>query len=162
MTAATTLERLAACAGRWEGSNRLHDPHTGQPEDTAAGADLSVLLGGRFLRLDYTWVYQGADQAGSLLIGYQSDRAIVTVHWIDSWHMSESVMLCQGTAGPDGSIDVRGSYSAGTGPDWGWRIALGCPEPDRVEMVMHNVDPEGHEEVAVECELRRQTSAQTL
>jgi len=92
-----------------------------------------------------------------LLIGYQSDRAIVTVHLIDSWHMSESVMLCQGTAGPDGSIDVRGTYSAGTGPDWGWRIALGCPEPDRVEMVTHNVDPEGQEEVAVECELRRRT-----
>ncbi len=57
MTAATTLERLAACAGRWEGSNRLHDPHTGQPEDTTFGAALSVLLGGRFLRLDYSWVY---------------------------------------------------------------------------------------------------------
>ena len=85
---------------------------------------LATLLGGRFIRLDYTWSYRGAAQEGSLLIGYQSDHGKVTAHWIDSWHMSEGVMACEGAVEADGTIAVRGSYAAPPGPDWGWRIVL--------------------------------------
>jgi hypothetical protein len=74
------LDRLAACAGRWRGSNRLHDPHTGKPEDTESTAVLATLLSGKFVRLDYTWSYQGASQEGSLLIGYQSEPGKATAH----------------------------------------------------------------------------------
>jgi hypothetical protein len=50
------LDGLIACAGRWRGSNRLHDPTTGSPEDAPATAIVAPLLGDRFVRLDYTWV----------------------------------------------------------------------------------------------------------
>ena len=39
------LNRLAACTERWRGSNRLHDPHSGKPEDSASTAVLVTLLG---------------------------------------------------------------------------------------------------------------------
>ena len=91
------LDRLAACAGRWRGSNRLHDPHTGKPEDIESTLVLATLLGGQFIRLEYTWSYQGGAQEGSLLIGYQSEHGKATAHWFDSWHMSEGVMVCEGT-----------------------------------------------------------------
>ena len=113
------LDRLAACAGRWRGSNRLHNPHTGKPEDTESTAVLATLLSGKFIRLDYTWSYGGAAQEGSLLIGYQSEHGKTTAHWIDSWHMSDGVMACEGAVEDDGSIAVRGSYAAPPGPDWG-------------------------------------------
>ena len=58
----SALDRLAACAGRWRGSNRLHDPHSGKPEDSASTAVLATLLGGRFVRLDYDWSYRSAAQ----------------------------------------------------------------------------------------------------
>lgn len=149
------LSRLSACSGTWEGTNRLHDPHTSAPEDSAATGTLTRLLGGRFLRFDYSWAYQGTDQEGSLLIGYQSDRAVVTVHWIDSWHMSEGVMPCKGVVGTDGAIDVRGTYAATTGPDWGWRIELRPTGDETLRLTMHNVDPDGNEQTAVECRLAR-------
>ena len=155
MDAMSNLDRLAACAGRWHGSNRLHDPNTGAPEDSPATAVLTPLLGGRFIRLDYTWSYQGAAKEGSLLIGYQSDRGRVTAHWIDSWHMSEDVMACTGAVDDSGGIDVRGSYAAPPGPDWGWRIALGQNGGAELRLVMHNVTPDGQEALAVEATYAR-------
>jgi len=100
------LSKLGQCVGAWRGVNRLQDPHTGAPDDSAGAVAVTTLLEGRFVRMDYTWAYQGTDQEGSLLIGYQSDRARVTVHWIDSWHMSDGVMPCEGGSRP-GRVDCR-------------------------------------------------------
>lgn len=149
------LQQLAAYTGRWQGNNKLQDPLTNSPEDSPATATLTALLGGRFMRLDYTWAYQGAPQEGSLLLGYEAEAGQVTGCWIDSWHMGDKVMACQGSVTPAGEISVRGSYAAPPGPDWGWRITL-TPAPDeRLALVMHNIWPEGKEEVAVEANYRR-------
>ena len=155
------LDRLAACAGRWQGSNRLHDPHTDAPEDSTATVVLATLLGGRFIRLDYTWSYRGAAQEGSLLIGYQSDHGKVTAHWIDSWHMSEGVMACEGAVEAEGTIAVRGSYAAPPGPDWGWRIVLRPSDEAALHVVMSNVTPDGQEALAVEATYARSEPGRT-
>ena len=155
------LDRLAGCAGCWQGSSRLHDPHTGRPEDTASTAVLSPLLGGRFIRLDYTWSYQGTGQEGSILIGHQSDRGRATAHWIDSWHMANGVMACEGAVEPDGTVAVHGSYAAPPGPDWGWRIAIRPGDGSALQVVMHNVTPDGQEALAVEATYARTDSAVT-
>ena len=51
--AMNALDRLAACAACWRGSNRLHDPRTGRPDDTESTLVLATLLDGKFIRLDY-------------------------------------------------------------------------------------------------------------
>lgn len=149
------LDRLAACAGSWRGSNRLHDPHTGRPEDTESTLVLATLLGGKFIRVDYTWSYQGAAQEGSILIGYESERGKATAHWIDSWHMSDCVMACEGAVEDNGSVVVRGSYAAPPGPDWGWRIVLRPVDGPALHLVMYNVTPDGQEALAVEATFER-------
>ncbi|UCF18623.1 MAG: DUF1579 family protein [Gemmatimonadota bacterium] len=69
--------------------------------------------------------------------------------------MGERVMACAGTADADGAIDVRGAYAAPPGPDWGWRIEL-RPGADRtLNLVMHNIHPDGGAMLAVETEYRR-------
>ena len=151
----SALDRLAACAGRWRGSSRLHDPHTGKPEDSTSTAVLTALLGGRFVRLDYDWSYRDARQEGSLLLGRQSDHGRATAHWIDSWHMSDGVMACEGAVDTDGTIDVRGSYAAPPGPDWGWRIVVRPADGPALHIVMYNVTPEGEEALAVEATFAR-------
>ena len=105
--------------------------------------------------MDYTWAYHGTPQDGSLLIGFTSGPAVVTAQWIDTWHMGESVMSCHGTADPSGSIIVRGTYAAPPGADWGWRIVLEPPDARTVRLVMYNVSPDGHEELAVEADYTR-------
>ena len=151
----SALEKLAACAGNWAGTNRLHDPTTNAPDDSKSTAVVTPLLAGKFVRFDYTWTYNGDPQEGSLLIGYDSVPALVTAHWIDTWHMGERVMACTGTAEGDGTIDVQGSYAAPPGPDWGWRIELRPGADDTLQLVMHNIHPDGGAMVAVEAEYRR-------
>jgi hypothetical protein len=111
---------------------------------------VSPVLDGRFVRLEYTWSYQGTAQAGSLLVGREREPDVIAAIWIDSWHMSDKLMVCRGTVDAGGRLSVRGPYEAPPGPDWGWRIDV-VPAPDRLAVVMWNVTPDGDEAVAVEA-----------
>ena len=73
----------------------------------------------------------------------------MSAHWIDSWHNGFTVMTCDGTVNDSGVIDVRGTYPAPPGPDWGWRTVI-TPGVDTLQVVMHNIWPDGREELAVE------------
>lgn len=148
-------EKLAACGGSWSGTNRLQDPNANAPEDSPSTLVLTPILKNRFLRLDYTWGYQGDPQEGSLWIGGDKKGHEVTAHWIDTWHMSHGVMACRGTVREDGSISVRGSYAAPPGPDWGWRIDVHPGDGRTLRVVMFNVTPEGQEDLAVEASYQR-------
>ena len=148
------LDALAACAGSWRGTNTLQDPHNNIAEESAATATVTPVLGGRFVRLDYTWGYQGKPQEGSLLIGFDTQADTVTAHWIDTWHMSDKVMACTGSSPSGPTLAVLGSYAAPPGPDWGWRIEI-TPGDSQLRLVMVNIWPEGKEDLAVEATYTR-------
>lgn len=150
----SVLDPLIACAGSWRGTNRLHDPNTGQPEDSPSTVAVTPLLGGRFVRLDYSWSYQGKPQEGSLLIGFDRKAETLTAHWIDSWHMGDKVLASSGPV-PDGpTIALRGSWAFPPGPDWGWRTDV--TPGDTLRIVMWNVWPDGNrEDLAVEASYTR-------
>lgn len=148
------LETLKACAGSWRGTSTLHETPD-KSEDSSSTATVTPILGGRFVRLDYTWGYQGAPQEGSLLIGYDKKAGNVTAHWIDSWHMSNKVMACEGMAGDGDELSIRGSYAAPPGPDWGWRTTITADPRRALRMVMYNISPEGQEDLAVQASYTR-------
>ena len=149
------LDCLIACTGNWRGTNTLQDPNTGKPEESPATAAVTPILDGRFVRLDYTWGHQGEPQAGSFLIGFEKQSDAVTAHWIDSWHNGDRVMVCEGPRPNGPAIEVRGTYPAPPGPDWGWRTEI-TPDGERsLRLVMFNVWPDGErEELAMETHLR--------
>ena len=150
------LEALRACTGSWRGNNRLQDPHTNAPEDSPATATITSILNGRFIRLDYTWEYQGTPQAGSLLIGYEAEAEVATAHWIDTWHMGDKVMACRGSiTNASGEITLLGAYAAPPGPDWGWRTIITPHQGQSLRLVMFNITPEGQEVLAVETDYTR-------
>ncbi len=142
------VEALTAVAGQWTGSNTLQDPNTGKPEESPSTVTVTPVLGGRFIRVDYTCGHQGKPQEGSLLVGFDPKSGEVSGHWIDTWHMGRKVLACVGTAG-DGMLSVRGSYPAPPGPDWGWRIEI-APGADDLRITHTNIDAEGTEDLAVE------------
>lgn len=152
-------ESLAGCPGNLVGTNLLHDAGTGKPDESPATAVVTSILAGRFLRIDYTWVYRGETQEGSLLVGGDRRTREVVVHWVDTWHMSDAVMQCRGGTNEDGSVSVRGSYQAPPGPDWGWRIDLFPKDEGGLRLVMHNVTPDGEEAPAVETNWARAAGA---
>ncbi|MFL5342747.1 MAG: DUF1579 family protein [Gemmataceae bacterium] len=150
------VEVLAALGGEWCGTNTLQDPHTHRPDPSPSVVAVSPVLGGRFVRLDYTWMYQNRPQEGSLLIGFDRNSGAVSAHWIDSWHMDHAAMTCTGTVSGN-VISVRGTYAAPPGPDWGWRIDLSV-EPAKLRLTMFNISPAdlgGGEALAVEAVYRR-------
>ncbi len=150
---------ILACAGRWRGTNVLQDPFSGSPAASDSTAEVTPLLDGRFLRIDYTWAYDGAPQQGSFLIGHESKAGVATLHWIDSWHNSESVMALTGRLSDDGTVTVLGSFPVPDGPDWGWRIAVTFTPGSGLRVVMHNVEPDGEESLAVEADYTPEAAA---
>jgi hypothetical protein len=145
---------LAAAPSAWKGESILEDPGTGQPETSASAARISPVLRGSFLRLDYTWAYQGSPEEGTMLIGHDPDAALYTLHWGDTWHMSRKIMLCEGKEDPASQgqrLTTRGTWSA-DGETWGWKIELtltpGPPET-LLHIVMHNLTPSGVGSLAV-------------
>ena len=150
------LASLIACAGSWQGTNTLQDPHAGRPEESASTATVTPVLGGRFVRLDYTWGYQGKPQEGSILIGFDAKAETFTAHWIDSWHMGNKVMACTGSKTDGPMLSVLGSWAAPPGPDWGWRTGITPEEGPSLRIVMFNVWPEGdREDLACEASYTR-------
>ena len=145
------LDKLTTYTGTWQGTNILQDPNSGQPEESPALASVTPVLDGRFVRLDYTWEYQGKAQAGSLLIGYEAKANVLTGQWIDTWHMGDKVMSCRSSAGESDLITLLGSFEAPPGPDWGWRTDLLLHEPDRLVMMMYAISPDEEESPAVEA-----------
>lgn len=154
----SVLDGLSACAGSWRGTSTLQDPHNNIADESQSTLTVTPVLGGRFVRVDYTWSYQDKPQEGSLLIGFDKGADTVTVHWIDTFHMSNKVMACTGPRPEGKTLSVRGSYAAPPGPDWGWRIDLTPEDAGALRMVMFNVWPEsegGKEELAVEASYTR-------
>jgi Protein of unknown function (DUF1579) len=146
------LETLTTWVGNWQGSNQLQDPHANSPEDSPSNLTVTSILKGKFIRMDYTWAYHGDPQEGSFLIGYEANLNIVTVHWMDTWHMSDKVMICQGKSETDNELSVQGSYAAPPGPDWGWRIGMKSENNQTLRIIMYNLSPEGQAYLAVEAE----------
>ncbi|MGZ5942002.1 MAG: DUF1579 family protein [Isosphaeraceae bacterium] len=150
------LDVLIASAGQWAGKNRLMNPHTNSVDESPGTAIVTPGLGDRSVRIDYTWAYHGSPQEGSLLIGYDASRGLITSQWIDSWHMGDKAMACEGPVVAGEPISVRGSYAAPAGPDLGWRIIVAIKD-QRLQVAMHNITPDGREDLAVEAEYSRAT-----
>lgn len=146
---------LTALSGTWQGTKQLWlDPD--QPAcESRSTATVRQVAQGRFLVLEYTWSDQGKPQDGMLVFGEEAPSGGIRAFWMDSWHMRDTIMPCDGAVGSDGGIWVQGSYAAPPDPDWGWRIAL-HPETDHAfRMRMHNIAPDGQESLAVEIRYTR-------
>ena len=147
-TSMNAFDKLTACAGSWTGTSTLQDPFSGQPLTSVSRLTVTPVLLGRFLRVSYTWEYQGEPQEGEMILNLP-DSGVVHSHWVDTWHMSEYGLICKGTA-DENEISLLGSYPAPPGPDWGWQTVI-RPSEGRLELAMFNIEPGAEREIAVEA-----------
>ena len=141
--------------GEWSGTSTLWLSWLEEPEQRSPSRlRVAAVANGEFLSFQYSWVYEG-EQEGLLLLGNDNEDGAANAAWVDSWHMSGKIMHCTGEVDGAGATSLRGSYQAPPGPDWGWRIDVSLPEPGALRIEMHNVDPDGSEELAVRAEYRR-------
>jgi hypothetical protein len=142
---------LASLAGRWHGTSRLvlswKTPSEFRSESTA---EVRRVAGGRAVTVTYTWAHEGKPCEGFLLVARDGASDAAHVTWMDSWHQRDRPMHSAGTVDPRGGVEVRGSYPAPPGPDWGWRTLLAPTDDGGFTLTMYNVAPDGAEELAFE------------
>ena len=144
----------SAITGEWVGTKLLYmAPPPEPPVSSHSRLSVAPVAGDRFLQFNYDWIYEDARQTGVLLFGSDEENA-ASAAWVDSFHMSSKVMFCAGRTA-DASAELRGSYAAPPGPDWGWRIAIRSLSPRELQIVMHNISPEGQEDLAVQLDYTR-------
>jgi hypothetical protein len=135
------LDSLIGRSGNRQGTYRLWLSPEDPGRESRTTATITPLLGGKFVRLDYTWEVDDQVQNGSILFGCESNQSRAAAVWIDSWHMGELFMICSGTVSETGVIDVHGSYAAPPGPDWGWRTVIAPGEDGTFRLSMYNIPP---------------------
>jgi hypothetical protein len=150
----SAVESLGRLVGEWRGTYQLWLPPDPRRESESS-ASIGLRAGDRFVAIEYVWSFDGRAEQGLLLVGYEKARDAVTAVWIDSWHMSDKFMICEGRGQKGGVIGFSGSYAAPPGPDWGWRTEIFAGDPGSFRMVMYNVSPDGKEERAVEANYQR-------
>ncbi|MBK9037218.1 MAG: hypothetical protein IPL61_39250 [Myxococcales bacterium] len=137
-----TLHEMANTS--WTGSAELWLDPAG---NAAILCDCTIAVGAD--AVTYAWTYEGAPQTGRLAL--RADGA----DFSDTWH-SPTPMPCAAAPAPWALIDVFGTYAAGDGPPWGWRITLAHrPDSDELVLQMTNVKPSGEHGRAVRMIARR-------
>lgn len=125
--------------GAWKGPNRLwfENPEPEMSEGTlvaAAGA------------LNYAWFFGGQTQEGELeLFG---PAGAVRAAWKDTFHATSGMALHGRMDG--GLLVLYGTYGAGDGPEWGWRIEIDVRDPQHLLLRMFNIDPSDRSMLAVD------------
>lgn len=149
-------ELQANLVGEWAGNNLLRLSWQ-TPSDFNSDGKMSVqsVGNGKFLTLKYTWSHEGTPHEGFLLLAHAASTGVTTGGWVDSWHQSGSVFSCEGSLQEDGTIQVSGHYPAPPGPDWGWRITIVKRSDHELQMLMHNITPDGTEDLAVQADYTR-------
>lgn len=145
-------------AGTWSGRSTLSTPWMEEKEHP--GDSVLVVApsaNGAAARLDYTWVFEGEPQQGTILVVRAGDHC--SAGWTDSWHQHNAVMSLDGSVSgceADGEIlaFVQGTYPAGRGPDWGWWITVRIVG-DVLHLDMDNVGPAQPAEPAMRATYRR-------
>ena len=142
---------LQAAVGTWSGTNKLFLP--GEPtRESESTLTVALAAQGKFCTIAYTWAFEGEPQDGLMVIG--SNEGQVVTAWIDSWHMGDQMMQCEGQVDANGAIVVRGSYKVEGHPDWGWRMVV-VPTSDALRIEMYNVTPDGQEMLGVVAKYSR-------
>lgn len=133
---------FAAIAGsRWQGTAELWLDGLGNDADVSA---CTFEVAADTVR--YTWSYQGTVHTGTIGLGGEGGTFTDTFH-------SPAPMACR--AVPSWApVDLFGTYAAGDGPPWGWRITV-CRRPamegapEALVLQMTNVAPWGEDSRAV-------------
>ena len=152
----SALAELSPLVGKWQGTNHLWLAPDEPVRLSESTAEIRAIAQDQFSELLYTWSESGLPQEGRMILGRFPDSPHVRAIWLDTWHMMNQFMDCEGGVNENGEVWVRGSYPAPPGPDWGWQITFAGRGADAFRLQMHNITPEGEMFLAVEVAYTRQ------
>lgn len=92
---------LQKMAGKWTITQKMWMDPSQPPMENQGTAELTMVLGGRFLHQHYTGTMMGMPFEGSGLVGYDNFRQLYTSSWADN--MGTAMMQSRGTANAAGT-----------------------------------------------------------
>ncbi|MEK7724196.1 MAG: DUF1579 family protein [Acidobacteriota bacterium] len=149
-------EKLVGLIGNWSGINHLHIPWmTENPiQESQSEAFIAFSAQEKFLKIEYHWTFDNTKQDGLILLSKEKNGNLIKAFWIDSWHMGDKFMICEGVE-TDNTISLKGFYAVPDHPDWGWRTTIESENDNSFKITMYNISPEGKEDLAVEINYQR-------
>lgn len=145
--------------GEWSGRNSLWLAPGEPVRHSATEATVTTAAAGQFLVITYSWSDKGEPHDGLLMVRVADDPSPLDMVWVDSFHTMRQFMRFEGRESGDGSIEATTKWSPGSGPDWGWRIAVSSAGPDHLVVRMFIETPDGQEAPAVESVYSRKAAA---
>lgn len=147
---------LASLAGTWTTRTRARMDADAAPMEGTGSCEQKMILGGRFLRQEYTGEMMGMTFTGVNLIGYDNHTGKFVSTWVDT--MNTGIFYFEGSGDAEGKTMTR--LSSYDDPDRGpmtWRSVTRIVDENTLEYEMFLTPKGGREERVSEMTLSRKT-----
>jgi hypothetical protein len=146
-------DKLNSLIGSWEGTTLTWFEPGKDPVKAANKATFKPALNENFVEQEYESSLEGKPFHGKALYAYDSSNEKFQCSWIDSFHMSSSIMFSEGNATEKG-FSVLGAYFYEK-IRWGWRTEFEISSKDEIKITAYNITPEGEDFKALETVYKR-------
>ena len=146
---------LTSLVGKWEGTSRVWFEPDKPVDDSPVRGRIRRIGDSPFLLHEYEGTFEGEAREGVEILGLnlEVEGGAFLSAWVDSFHMSNDVLLSRGNNAPDG-FAVLGSYTAdhkdSSSPRWGWRTHFELKDPNTLTITAYNIRSGGEEAKATE------------
>jgi len=145
---------LARLEGSWTTRTRGWMEPDKPPMESTGTSEQKLILGGRYLRQEYSGDMMGAPFTGISFLGYDNHTKKYQSIWIDS--MSTGIYLFEGTASSDGkTITQKCSYDDPVKGPCLWRTVTRIKDDGSQEFEMYLTPKGGKEEKMMEMTVTR-------
>jgi hypothetical protein len=128
MTPGEPHARMAKEVGTWDCAGKFWMDPAQPPMESKATAEITMIFGGRYQRMDYKGEFMGMPFDGLALTAYDNVLQKYLSIWIDS--MGTGMMHMQGAADAAGVVHMKGEMVSPMG------VMMACRE----EMISHGPD----------------------
>jgi hypothetical protein len=147
-------KRLAKLEGSWITKSKGWMEPDKPPVESSGTCEQRLILGGRYLRQEYTGDMMGQPYTGIYILGYDNHTKKYQSVWIDT--MSTGVYFFEGVASPDGKVITQECrYDDPIKGPSVWRTVTRFKDDDTQEFEMFLTPKGGKEEKMMEMTIER-------
>ncbi|MCB2187359.1 MAG: DUF1579 domain-containing protein [Deltaproteobacteria bacterium] len=147
-------QKMASLAGTWTTSTIAKLPSGENSPPSPGQAEITMVLGGRYMRQDFHGEMMGYPFQGIGYTGYDNHTGQYVSTWMDS--MSTAIMYFTGAAAPDDrTFTQEADYDDAVRGPMKWRSVTSLEDGDTFTFVMYVLPPGGEPDKMMEILYKR-------